>query len=258
MIPENEETVGLRLAAADIISRLPQSVPHRKGNWTEESVLRDEKLKEFLANYERGLSKSLQNEHKLAIARRKEFLTGTREFHVPLMLRNVFTEKLLSLDVPPEFPESVTDQDTYTLTTAPETRAVARSCWRVVPYDQSGNSDKLRYGTKVYVVMDGVLDRPMFLASDIKSFSTAAKVSKHQAAFTTFRRDYGSVWEIEYPDLAFQLEMEGSEVLTGSCLSSDTAHIVRNDFGMENEVACHAYRGTRDENKWMIEVEETT
>ncbi|KAJ3172624.1 hypothetical protein HDU88_005954 [Geranomyces variabilis] len=269
MIPENEETVAIRLAAADIISRLPQSVAHRKGNWIEESVLRDERTKEFLDKYERGLSDSLQNERRLAIARRKEFLTGDHGFNVPLMLRNVMTETLLSLDVPSEFPDHVTDQDTYTLTTAPEPRAVARSCWRVIPYDQGGGnaSNKIRYGAKVYIVMTGVLDRPMFLASDIKSFSTVAKVSKQQAAFTTFQRDYRSVWQIEYPDLAYQMELEDHEILantpiilrhckTGSCLSSDPAHIIRNNFGIETEVACHAYRGTRDENKWLIQVEE--
>lgn len=41
MVLETSETVEIRLHAADLLNKLPQAVPHRIGNWTEESVLRE-------------------------------------------------------------------------------------------------------------------------------------------------------------------------------------------------------------------------
>ncbi|KAI8917130.1 hypothetical protein DFJ77DRAFT_547948 [Powellomyces hirtus] len=272
MIPQNEETNALRLQVADIINKLPQSVPHRIGNWTEESVLREEQLKDFLQKYERGVSSVAQNERRLRIARREEFLSGMCAYSAPLMLRNLHSDTLLALDVPPSFPDNVNEKDLYSMTTADEQRPVARCCWRMVPYDHGrhGNSGGLVYGAKVYIIMTGVLEQPMFLASDIKSFATIAKLSKHQAAYTTFERDYRSVWQIEYADPGMRPEMEGADLQantpiilrhckTGSCLSSDTAFTVRNDFGMEHEVACHTYKdhGSRvelDQNRWLVVV----
>ncbi|KAJ3015121.1 hypothetical protein HKX48_004772 [Thoreauomyces humboldtii] len=270
MIPENEETVQMRLDAADIMGKLPQAVSHRIGNWTEESILREEKLKEFLAKYDRGASAVAQNERRLQLARREEQLSSSRTFNAPLMFRNADTEMLLALDIPDSYPDGISDDESFTLTTAPERRAVARCCWRVQPYTRAAGSGdpELVFGAKVYITLTGMTERPLYLTSETKSFTRITKVSKSQDAYASFHKDYRSVWQIEYPDPSIRPEMEGSRIdpgtavilrhcQTGSALSSDSAYTIRNDFGMEHEVACHLNRdnGTRVElaqNRWHI------
>ncbi|TPX57296.1 hypothetical protein SpCBS45565_g08241 [Spizellomyces sp. 'palustris'] len=273
---ETAETVDIRLHAADLLEKLPHTVPHRTGNWTEESVLREEKMRAFLTNYEKGMSNVKKGERRAKTARKEQILSHKLVYDANIMLKNGHTQSHLSADIPDSFPDNITPSTTLALTTcATETSPTARSCFQLVKLDAHGNTGESvpRFGERFYmVVTSDLVDAPMYLTSEPKSFLYYAKLSKDQAVYLTFNRDYRSVWQFDFPDPNFRLEMEGQDVApntpvlikhcnTGNYLSSDKKYGLRTDFGVEWEVACHTYKdyGTRlelDQNHWLLRVSE--
>ncbi|KAI9093087.1 hypothetical protein DFS34DRAFT_631587 [Phlyctochytrium arcticum] len=282
---ETEQTHDIRIHASDLLAKLPRSVPHRNGNWIEESVIREEKLREFLELYEKGLTNVKKGERRVGVARKEQPLGKSVEFDTNLMIQNANTRTHLAVDIPDEFPDNITPETHFTLMTSHiETGPTARSCFKLQRIPATDEMDKVcgdcgqednewrgapRYGERFYLVINDVLvGSPMYVASEIKNFGNSSKLSKKQIAHLTFEASSGAEWEFEYTDPAFSMEMEGSAVEpqcpvlikhcnTGTYLASDVAYGIKTDFGMEYEVMCHNYMdfGTRlklDQNFWYL------
>ncbi|KAI8816510.1 uncharacterized protein EV422DRAFT_286324 [Fimicolochytrium jonesii] len=278
------ETHALHSTAADILTHLsrsqPAGVPHRIGNWNEEAVLYHERMTEFVKKYQSGEAEVARLRRRVGGARREQILSQTHSYNAPLMLQNLSTKTVLSVDVPEQ------PTDTYTLTTARETMPVVRCCWTFVLCDDNGNpiedrheyahahGSSIRYGDKVCILVEGLGDEPMYLKSAQTHLSTnISKYSKQQAVCVAAGRDYTAVWQLEHFELGERPEREGTGIdarhpvlirhcLTGQCLASDGAYVVRNDFGLEYETTCHTYRhnGTRAElpqNAWFVRTAES-
>jgi hypothetical protein len=52
----------------------------------------------------------------------------------------------------------------------------------------------------------------MYLSTDNKSPTHKAKLSKHQPAYFSFKKDYKAIWQFQHPDAQIRLEMEGQPI----------------------------------------------
>ncbi|KAI8835331.1 hypothetical protein BC829DRAFT_62313 [Chytridium lagenaria] len=252
----------------------PPFVKHRVGNWCEESVLKESQLREFLDKSSRGLLKIERATLRLDTATQQVPLSSKLEYNANIMIKNISTKGFLSVDVPDNYPESIFETDVFSLTTSSETKtSTARTCFRLEPVDEYRipGDTTIRYAQKFYIIASSALvDKPMYLCSEAKSFVSFAKKSKNQQAFLSFKKDNRSVWQIIYEEPKLRLESEGTPIelntpvviqhcLTGSCLGSTQTDktLIRNNFGVEWEVDCHSHRdfGTRKEqspNHWVL------
>ncbi|KAI9332890.1 hypothetical protein DFJ73DRAFT_53868 [Zopfochytrium polystomum] len=241
--------------------------PYRIGNWCEETFLQGARLSEFLQKARSGSLEIQKTELRLGAAQQDVDLSDSVRFGAPLMLKNLGTGCHLAVDVPNTYPEQILETDTFPLTTtARYVPPTARTVFSLVPVDPFDEIP--RYGQKLGVVASAALvDRPMFLGSEFKSFASFASKSKEQQAYLSFRQDNRSSWRIVFTDPHMQPEMEGQPVeadtpfllqhcLTGSFLSSESSSktMIRNDFGVEWEVDCHTRKLAPLCNRWMIQV----
>ncbi|KAI9197505.1 uncharacterized protein BJ171DRAFT_221809 [Polychytrium aggregatum] len=262
-----------------MLDGLPTLVPHRIGNWCEEMVLKENQLREFLGKSTRNELICQRVERRIRGSRRPVKLSDVMEYDQNIMLKNLHTEGFLSIDVPDNYPDSVTNQDTFNLTTSlVEGVPVARNCFRFLLKDEyrTGNPEedkKLRYGQKFYLVLNReFVQGEMYLSSTLKTLSSFSKYGKQQPAYVSFHKSNAALWKIDCIDPNIRFEMEGQLIepgspvlithcVTGQHLSSDPRHIVRNDFSVEWEAACHSYKNldaacrNRQElvqNHWVI------
>ncbi|KAJ3032841.1 hypothetical protein HDV00_007036 [Rhizophlyctis rosea] len=250
---------GVTTVDPNILARIPMTVPHRKGNWIEESVLREQQVREYM---EKARKDTAGHRHRDGS---QQADSSSQSHHAGgTIIKNASTNGALSILGPiPSFPANP-----IPLTTS-RTSNTAFRLVRCTDHEQGGEGDgKVRYGERVFVLWDGG-ECPLYLYSEPKSFMLTSKVGKRQTAVLGPDADYRAVWELQWADANMRMEMEGSvvdpskpvilrHVHTGSCLSTDPNDIIRTASGIEYEVACHSYRdfGTRKEddprNHWRL------
>ncbi|KAJ3027906.1 UNVERIFIED_CONTAM: hypothetical protein HDU68_002872, partial [Siphonaria sp. JEL0065] len=204
---------------------LSPPVTHRIGNWCEESVLREEQLKDFLKKCNNGTLGIQRVQMKKLMALQQVPLAKKFEFGQNVMIKNIGTNGYLSVDLPDSYPDNVTESDIFHLTTAEGVKSpdgiriipTARSTMKLVPidaYNQIGLSDPTpRYGEKFYIVLsDAVVEKPMYLCSVHKNITQSSRRLHNQPAYLSFQKSSFAEWQIVHPDTSISMEMEGQPV----------------------------------------------
>ncbi|KAJ3310518.1 hypothetical protein HDU76_003348 [Blyttiomyces sp. JEL0837] len=254
---------------------IPAEVTHRIGNWCEEAVLREQCLKDFAQKIQTGSLSTQKVQMKLITALQPVTLSNELRFGQNIMIKSVATSGHMVVDVPNNYPERILETDIFQLnTTENECPPTARSSFTLEPADSYSSwgsvDDRPRYGQKFHIVVSDLLvEKPMYLCSETKTFVSYSRRSKEQQAFLSFHKDNRAVWQILFTDPHLQLEMEGEVVpvntpviiqhsLTGNYLGSEASlrSMIRNDFGVEWEVDCFTRKLEPLCNRWVFEVNE--
>ncbi|KAJ3053592.1 hypothetical protein HK097_003919, partial [Rhizophlyctis rosea] len=202
----------------NILAQIPLTVPHRKGNWIEESVLREQLVREFIEKNRNGVDDGGARGGDVRGAPQVE-LSPQLQYEGNIMIRNSGTSSALTIlgPVPTRISPStfVPIPLTTSRTTAPTNHTVFR-LMRCPEYERSagGSGDRdmrIRYGERFYVVWEGG-ERPFYLYSEPKSFLLASKVGKRQTAVLGPDADHRAVWELQWADASMRMEMEGAVV----------------------------------------------
>ncbi|KAJ3183686.1 hypothetical protein HDU85_002115 [Gaertneriomyces sp. JEL0708] len=248
------ETISITLTTDALLKKLSEFVPHRTGNWIEESVAREELLKEFLGQYENGTSKSVKCQNVLDIARQKRFLAPTLSYNANLLLTNVKTG-ILSVVIPIPVPRVTMDTRLGLTTSDVDVGPMTRTTFQVVKIN--GNQcdegeeggEVVRYGEKVMLIWSC---EELFMESWYLTSTPASPLhSPHtrlQTAYLSPTPSHLSHFEFTHPSPDLRFEMVGEPVRieepvllrhvhTGSFLSGEE-RVVRSVYGVEREVGC--------------------
>ncbi|KAI8621244.1 hypothetical protein BC830DRAFT_1095390 [Chytriomyces sp. MP71] len=261
---------------------IPPAVTHRIGNWCEETVLREEHLKDFLAKHASGSLGIQRHELKMALALQPVTLPPAFRFHESVMIKNLGTQGYLSVDLPDTFPNHITTADVFHLTTSQPQKVAegiavvptARQVFRIVPVDEYAHVGFMgatpRYGIKCYIqICDALVERPMYLTSVAENISQRSRKLKYQCAYLTFEKSSNAEWVFVYPERTMRMEMEGQPIedgapviiqhlMTQNALGSEsgTPSLIRNDFGVEYDVDLYRHR-PGIWSRWTFEVPKT-
>ncbi|KAI8927713.1 hypothetical protein BC831DRAFT_412608 [Entophlyctis helioformis] len=236
---------------------LPKKVSRRVGNWCEETVLREEKLREFLAKIESGDASFKRRDRRLELANMPTPLSRTLLFNENILIQSLHTRGFVAVDVPTHFPALV-HEDILPATATSDVdfqNTKARTIFRLIRKTDLGPGfdTRPRWGEKFYIaVYLPEVPHPLFLASDLRTPIVQNGI-RRQRTYLTFTQDYNAVWQFEWLDKSLRMEMEGRVVQpftpgllmhsqTGNCLSTDTDAFVRNEFGVEWRLDCHSHR----------------
>nr|AGM32113.1 hypothetical protein [Coptotermes formosanus] len=211
------------------------------GNWYEDLVLQDEKLRAFLERKERGgltIQKIRQN---LASIRVTPQPAGTGvKYGEPLFIQNVGTSLYLSCD--PFDPENIEEQ-LYTATATAEREPTSRNVW-IVQNAQGPFEGLVKFGDIVTLQTTG--PNPFYLGSQAKDWKHESRISRKTMIYSSQKEHVFNNW-IVLPLGKFALDdWEGEDVQFGDkfmlhhvstnlplCVSN--CEIV-NDYGKEREL----------------------
>jgi len=256
------------------------------GNWSEDMELEAAKLKTYLLKKDRGALKCSQAEERFAHALQTMELSPTNtdgyvHFGDLLMLFNQATDGSLACD-----PQEKMSDDTFATTSTWYTEPCARNTFVIKRWEGRGDKkdamfdfrdDIVHFGQKIQFVCNPVLvgGQECFLSSAPRTPTSFSRYSRNQEVCINTAGNWMSVWEVQYLDPQFQMEMEGQAVPTNApiallhCgtrqhLASDVIKY-KNDFGTEYEMFCKTFAdiekcqlGARDKrmlgdcNRWCF------
>ncbi|KAJ3305889.1 hypothetical protein HDV03_000731 [Kappamyces sp. JEL0829] len=177
--------------------RIPQKVSRRLGNWCEESILREEKLREFLAKVESGQVEFKRKEKRIEIANHP----------------STFTNGYLAAVLPEQYPNVSKDEqiEVVTSSTQDPREGKARSCFVLERFEETGAVDQhVRWGEKVYVsIRLPGLEMPLYLSSEPVNPSAHRLNSTQQHVFLSFQKCAKALWKFEWGNPEYRLEMDG-------------------------------------------------
>jgi hypothetical protein len=247
----------------------------RNGNWFEEMVLEDEKLREFLEKKERG---------QLTIQRIRQNL-GTVEMtgssgrgvtidssasdgflHYGQMVRLRNRELACYLACDPGDAENP-EEGLYSSTGSRQQEASARNVWVLLrvedaapflplPAGGAPDADRVRYGDKfVLSTTSAIGSQPFYLASTPLDWSHFSRVARKQLVFATQQKSSKCMWRIDSVGVDTSFDMEGEPVKigapvfvkhcsSGSPLAARDAQVL-NDYGSEYELVAAREPGKR-------------
>jgi hypothetical protein len=232
------------------------------GNWSEDMELEAAKLKDYLMKKQRGLLKCSQAEERFAHALQTVGLDaksndGYVHFGDTLMLFNQATDGCLACD-----PQEALSEETFATTSTWYTEPCARNTFVMKRWEGRGDKkdamfdfkdDVVHFGQKIQLMVNPALlgGQQGFLASFPRTPTSYARYSRNQEVNITMQQGWSTVWEVQYLDPQFKLEMEGQAVPTNApialvhCathqhLASDVIKY-KNDFGTEYEMFCKTF-----------------
>ncbi|KAI9008166.1 hypothetical protein BC832DRAFT_620290 [Gaertneriomyces semiglobifer] len=266
------ETISITLTTDELLKKLSEFVPHRTGNWIEESVAREELLKEFLAQYENGTSKSVKCQNVLDIARKKQFLAPILSYNANILLTNVKTSGTLSTLIPIPLPRITSDTRLALTTSQVDVGPMTRTTFQIVRVSNEENEENndgvVRYGEKVMVMWscEELFSESWYLTSTPAS-PLLSPHTRLQSAYLSPRPSHLSHFELHHPSPDLRFEMIGEpirtdtpvvlrHVHTGSYLSGEEK-VVRSVYGVEREVGCERCKregGEGEEGLWRVGV----
>jgi len=144
---------------------------------------------------------------------------------------------------------------------------------RVYPHQDNVLHYGQRFRLRVHPAMG--LDEAAYLKSCTKNAVNYSRVSKSQEVCISSKADFMTVWEVQFLDPQYRLEMEGMPVQSNvpilinhcgtNCLLGSDAFTFNNDFGKEYEVFCKSCndnmkgqlgcrdkRLTGEQNRWCF------
>ena len=182
---------------------------------------------------------------------------GYVHFGDTLMLFNQATDGCLACD-----PQEALSDETFATTSTWYTEPCARNTFVMKRWEGRGDKkdamfdfkdDVVHFGQKIQLMCNPTLlgGQQAFLASVPRTPTSFSRYSRNQEVNITFQQGWSTVWEVQYLDPQFKLEMEGQAVPTNApialvhCgthqhLASDVIKY-KNDFGTEYEMFCKTF-----------------
>jgi len=237
----------------------------RIGNWFEEMVNEDEKMREFLEKKENG---------QLTIQRiRQNLATVTIPASQPdkylrygQPIRIVNGELHCSLACDPGDAENV-DEGMYSATGCRTSELTARNVWVIrklpakktdvlPPLSDDEQEDVVRYGDEFVISSTEYLDaKPYYLASHILDWSHFSRVAHKQIVYSTQKYSFACAWRVESIGNNSMMEKEGEPVPVGEFVflkhsgtmaplaAHEGQHL--NDYGSEYELIANKIPGKK-------------
>ncbi|XP_031979179.1 cilia- and flagella-associated protein 161 isoform X3 [Corvus moneduloides] len=202
----------------------------RVGNWLEEELAEEERLRDFIRKREQGqllgqrlarLQESVFKKVELSVSS-----DGFVHFGDTVLLMN--PDNKSSKEREPEISGDVTlavDMEEVSLysdeplqisrglSAVKSVDPMGRNAFCIVSVDGSAVGEPLRYGQNFLIgTKGGVSDKMFYLASDHKTFREFAKKSRLQKVFLTAELSYLTFWQVKALDPQLRLEYEGCPV----------------------------------------------
>lgn len=226
----------------------------RIGNWYEEMVLEDEKMREFLEKKAKGtltIQKIRQNLNSVAMPPPNP--DGNLHYGTPIRLVNEEFGFFLACD--PGDAENV-EEEMYSATASRQADVTARNVWILRRIDEitdkpvesdAGGDDVVCYGDRFLIQSTDALDaKPFYIGSHILDWAHFSRISRKQIVYSTQKESYMNTWTVESIGRDTMMEMEGEPVKIGDMVLikhastqaplAATEASVLNDYGNENEL----------------------
>ena len=243
----------------------------RNGNWFEESVLEDEKMREFLEKKEKGTLTIQKIRQSLAAVPIPQDSVQYRDnfLHYGQLVRIANGEVQAFVACDPGDLENP-EEGLYSCSGSPHMETTARNVWVCKRYQstnpkeislalpQDDDDDVVRFGDEIVLsTTDSIGPEPFLLSSTKNDWSHFSRASRKQLVYATTQMSYKSVWKIDSVGRDSSFDMEGEPVELGqpvfikhggtnSPLAIHDASIY-NDYGNEFELI-----GGREPGKRMI------
>jgi hypothetical protein len=246
----------------------------RNGNWWEEMVLEDEKLREFLEKKEKGtltiqrIRQNLGGVHLGSVSTERGVSVDDGKLHYGQAVRICNGEFGCFLACDPGDAENA-EEGLYSASGSRQQEPSARNVWYVQKLDdceeflplpvsnEEGSDTVVRYGDKFALKTTEAIGEPFYLGSTGIDWSHFSRASRKQLVYCTSQCNFKCAWRIDSigRDSSFDLEGEpvelGSKVFikhcsTGSPLACRESQVL-NDYGSEYELV-----GGREPGKKMI------
>ncbi|OHT02863.1 hypothetical protein TRFO_06901 [Tritrichomonas foetus] len=242
----------------------------RNGNWFEESVLEDEKMREFLEKKEKGTLTIQRIRQNLATVEIPQERSGPSDsfLHYGQMVRIANGEMRCFVACDPGDEEN-REEGLYSCSGSPQMETTARNVWVLKRYEEQNPRDLLtlpadedddivHYGDQFIIsTTDAIGSSPFYLASTKTDWAHFSRASRKQLVYSTQNLDFKCVWKIDSVGKDSSFDMEGEPVelgqplfikhaSTNSPLAVHDAQIF-NDYGSEYELVA-----AREPGKKMI------
>ena len=248
----------------------------RNGNWFEEMVLEDEKMREFLEKKEKGpvtiqrIRQSIAAVDMTQQARGVEMtqtqLDGFLHYGMKIRIKNGEFQSYVACD-PGDLENA--EEELYSCSGSRQDEATARNVWVLqklddddeflpLPVGDDVDSDVVRYGDKFALcTTDAIGSQPFYLASIHPDWAHFSRVSRKQLVFATKTKSFKCMWRIDSVGRDTSFDMDGEPVKlgtpvfikhcsTGSPLACRDTQVF-NDYGSEYELV-----GAREPGRRMI------
>lgn len=234
----------------------------RNGNWFEESVLEDEKMREFLEKKEKGtltIQRIRQNLATVDISKTIDTSSESNDpyLHYGQMIRIANVEMKCFVACDPGDAENV-EEGMFSCSGSQQIETTARNVWILKKYEENGRDlltvaanegedDIVHYGDQfILSTTDAIGTNPFHLASTALDWSHFSRVSRKQLVYSTEKLDFHCVWKIDSVGRDTSFDMEGEPVEldkpvlirhggTNSPLAVRDAQVF-NDYGSEYEL----------------------
>jgi hypothetical protein len=177
------------------------------------------KLKDYLLRKQRGELASSKAEQRFAHALKPATLKPRNDdsfvhFGDTLMLFNQATDGCLACD-----PHETLPEDGFAVTSTWYTEPCSRNTFEICPWTGRGDKkdamfdfkdDVVHFGQKIQIRCSGALvpEQP-FLVSMPKTLTSFSRYSRNQEVCMRPRSEWSTVWEVQYLDPQYKMEMEG-------------------------------------------------
>ncbi|EAX94396.1 hypothetical protein TVAG_194820 [Trichomonas vaginalis G3] len=225
----------------------------RIGNWYEEMVLEDEKMREFLEKKAAGtltIQRIRQNLVMVQMPPPQE--DGLVHYSTMIRIKNAGLECFLGCD--PGDAEHV-EEGMYSATGCRTDDVTARNVWVLKQCNNNGapketrEDDVLCFGDEFLISSsDSLGPNPFYIASHHLDWSHFSRVSRKQLVYSTEKETPQAIWRVESVGRDTMMEMEGEPVHIGEpvLLKNVTTNLplivqdatFLNDYGSEHELIC--------------------
>jgi hypothetical protein len=229
----------------------------RIGNWSEDIELEEIRLKDYLKKKERGELVVLEKQSKLQRSLQPAALSkaedGFLRFGMNTMVFNHQSEGFLAGNANEQIPKT---NFSIATTTGPNSNPCVRNVFTIerASDDDGFDGDVMHYGQNFRMVLNSLLEFPVYLHSEPISPLAASKYTRRQEVVMYAKANGSTLWKVLHPDVNMRFEMDGQQVpacsecvlqhvQTGSFLSSDKVAYMTL-FGQEFEVCGHAALST--------------
>ncbi|CAG5958067.1 unnamed protein product [Menidia menidia] len=251
----------------------------KTGNWSEDRLLEEDALKDYLEKKERGelaaqkvdlLKQNMLKQVNLSVT-----TDGKLHFGDAVMLVNVERGERR------ECTAVSINADINSLTKVPSLGIQApcgvsagrgiqpcpRTVFIITSVDGSPEGSILSYDQSFALKTTSGFSRGLYLKSDLQSFQKCAKKSRLQEVFLDERDCFLSWWKIVHFDPQERLEYEGQpvpanvKVVIIHCKTNHALAVLRDQvlwttYGKEHEVTAHTFldshKAEQDNNQWVV------
>ncbi|KAG5274080.1 hypothetical protein AALO_G00158940 [Alosa alosa] len=256
----------------------------RVGNWIEDLVLKEDMLKDFLEQKDKGdltlqkigkLRDNIMKSVELSVAQ------GSVRFGDTVMLVNtgrtgpdprdpcalsIITD-IGNIRARPQQTDNQSLQAPCSVSGAQSLQPCVRNAFIIDSVDGTAKGETLRYDQSFCLRTTAGHAGGLYLASDVKSFQKCAQKSRLQEVSLVEELSFLCHWKLKYLNPQERLEQEGfpvsanSKVLishckTNQCLALMDKHILWTPYGKEYEITAHtlldSHKFEQDSNHWIF------